>query len=29
MARAYAILHHNGVDVGKRNFLGPMNFVDA
>jgi uncharacterized protein len=29
MAMAYAILRHNGVDVGKRDFLGPMNFVDA
>jgi len=26
---AYAILRHNGVDVGKRDFLGPINFVDA
>jgi uncharacterized protein len=26
---AYAILRHNGVDVGKMDFLGPMNFVDA
>jgi len=25
---AYAILRHNGVDVGKRDFLGPINFVD-
>jgi hypothetical protein len=25
---AYAILRHNGVDVGKMDFLGPMNFVD-
>ena len=29
IAMAYAILRHNGVDVGKRDFLGPMNFVDA
>jgi uncharacterized protein len=29
VAMAYAILRHNGVDVGKRDFLGPMNFVDA
>lgn len=29
MAMAYAILRHNGVDVGKRDFLGSMNFVDA
>jgi len=25
---AYAILRHNGVDVGKMDFLGPLNFVD-
>jgi uncharacterized protein len=24
---AYAILRHNGIDVGKRDFLGPINFV--
>jgi uncharacterized protein len=29
IAMAYAILRHNGVDVGKRDFLGPMNFVAA
>jgi hypothetical protein len=29
LAMAYAILRHNGVDVGKRDFLGPMNFIDA
>ena len=29
IAMAYAILRHNGVDVGKMDFLGPMNFVDA
>jgi hypothetical protein len=29
IAMAYAILRHNGVDVGKGDFLGPMNFVDA
>ncbi|HWE72856.1 MAG TPA: DUF1993 domain-containing protein [Stellaceae bacterium] len=29
IAMAYAILRHNGVDVGKRDFLGKMNFVDA
>jgi hypothetical protein len=28
IAMAYAILRHNGVDVGKRDFLGPINFVD-
>jgi hypothetical protein len=29
LAMAYAILRHNGVEVGKMDFLGPMNFVDA
>jgi hypothetical protein len=29
ISMAYAILRHNGVDVGKRDFLGPINFVDA
>src|SRR5690349_10868310 len=29
IAMAYAIHRHNGVDVGKRDFLGPTNFVDA
>ena len=29
IARAYAILRHNGVDVGKMDFLGPINLVDA
>src|ERR1700723_594380 len=29
IAMAYAILRHNGVDVGKMDFLGAMNFVDA
>jgi uncharacterized protein len=29
LAMAYAILRHNGVDVGKRDFLGPINFVAA
>ncbi len=29
LAMAYAILRHYGVDVGKMDFLGPMNFVDA
>ena len=28
IAMAYAILRHNGVDVGKMDFLGPINFVD-
>jgi hypothetical protein len=26
---AYAILRHNGVDIGKKDFLGPINFVAA
>ena len=26
---AYAILRHNGVDVGKMDFLGSINLVDA
>jgi hypothetical protein len=26
---AYAILRHNGVDVGKMDFLGPINWKDA
>jgi uncharacterized protein len=25
---AYAILRHNGVDVGKRDFLGTINWID-
>jgi uncharacterized protein len=29
LSMAYAILRHNGVDVGKMDFLGPMNFVDV
>jgi hypothetical protein len=29
IAMAYAILRHNGVDIGKMDFLGPMNFVRA
>jgi hypothetical protein len=29
IAMAYAILRHNGVDVGKMAFLGPINLVDA
>ena len=28
IAKAYAILRHNGVDVGKMDFLGPINLVD-
>jgi hypothetical protein len=27
LAMAYAILRHNGVDIGKMDFLGPINFV--
>jgi hypothetical protein len=26
---AYAILRHNGVDIGKQDFLRPINFVDG
>jgi hypothetical protein len=29
LAMAYAILRHNGVDVGKMDFLGPIRLVDA
>lgn len=29
IAMAYAILRHNGVEVGKMDFLGPINLVDA
>jgi hypothetical protein len=29
MAMAYAILRHSGVDVGKMDFLGPINLVAA
>jgi hypothetical protein len=29
IAIAYAILRHNGVDVGKMDFLGPINWVGA
>jgi uncharacterized protein len=29
IAMAYAILRHNGVDVGKMDFLGPINLVNA
>jgi uncharacterized protein len=29
LSTAYAILRHNGVDVGKMDFLLPVNFVDA
>jgi hypothetical protein len=29
IAMAYAILRHNGVDIGKRDFRGPINWIDA
>src|SRR5689334_3122238 len=29
IAMAYAILRHNGVDVGKQDFLGPINLVNG
>jgi hypothetical protein len=29
IAMAYAILRHNGVDIGKMDFLGPLKLVDA
>ena len=29
LTTAYAILRHNGVDIGKRDFLGPVRWVDA
>src|ERR1700726_4359422 len=29
VAMAYAILRHNGVDIGKMNFLGPINWIGA
>jgi uncharacterized protein len=29
IAMAYAILRHNGVDVGKQDFLRPINFVEG
>jgi len=29
LTMAYAILRHNGVDVGKMDFLGPINLVEA
>lgn len=28
LTTAYAILRHNGVDIGKRDFLGPIHWVD-
>ena len=29
LAIAYAILRHNGVDIGKMDFLGPINWIDV
>jgi uncharacterized protein len=29
IAMAYAILRHNGVDIGKMDFLGPVNWIDG
>ena len=29
VAMAYAILRHNGVDIGKMDFLGPVNWIDG
>jgi hypothetical protein len=29
VAMAYAILRHNGVDIGKMDFLGLINWIDA
>ena len=29
LTTAYSILRHNGIDVGKKDFLGAVNFVDA
>jgi hypothetical protein len=29
IAMAYAILRHNGVDVGKMDYLGPINLIEA
>ena len=29
VAMAYAVLRHNGVDIGKKDFLGPVNWIDA
>jgi hypothetical protein len=29
VAIAYAIFRHNGVDIGKVDFLGPVNWIDA
>jgi hypothetical protein len=29
VAMAYAVLRHNGVDIGKMDFLDPVNWIDA
>jgi hypothetical protein len=29
VSMAYAILRHNGVDIGKRDFRGPISWMDA
>jgi hypothetical protein len=29
VAMAYAVLRHNGVDIGKMDFLGPINWIEA
>jgi hypothetical protein len=29
IAMAFAILRHNGVDIGKMDFLGPINWIEA
>jgi len=29
LTAAYAILRHNGVDIGKKDFLGPIRWIDA
>lgn len=29
ISMAYAILRHNGVDIGKMDFLGPLNWLDS
>ena len=29
VAMAYAILRHNGVDIGKMDFLGPIHWIEA
>ena len=29
LTTAYAVLRHNGVDIGKMDFLGPVRWVDA